>query len=306
MGKYIVFNKNNLKYIDTLFTSLKYNKEVEIKNNLNGLDASKDIVLLIDVKMLYLALKLGFQNVYYFNIEQMSIPLDYKLNKNLIGMANLNNRNIHNQYFKIARNPEFKNKFKVIDYSLENKYIWETEFNTIVSGIIQPVYFLELEIELELKNSNSYKEKKNLDYISLINHDYRPEFIKNNLPRIGNNIQNFLGYFFNDRRNVLKRSKILINIHCGNNYRIGELFRIYEALAHKVIIISQHCFKNELIELQDFIIFVNDEDMENKCLEVLENYDKYYNLFFGGDNLSRLNETILKISNDNNNTITNL
>lgn len=294
MSKYLIFNKNNTKYIDTLLTSFNQNI-ISIKHGLNGLDINNDILLIIDIKMLYLALKLGFKHLYYFNIEQMSIPLDYNNGCELVDIAFLNNRNIHNQYFKIANTLEFINKFKVVDYSTENKYIWENIFNTKISHIIEPIY--------PLLTDNI---DKSLDYISLINHKYRPVYINKYLPNIKNKISNFLGRFNNNRRDILKSAKIMINIHCGENYRIGELFRINEALSHKVIVISQNCYNNELITLKDYIIFVDDDKMEEKCIEVLNNYEKYYEMFFEGNNLSRLRMLMENIKNYNNENISRL
>lgn len=290
--KYLIFNKNNYKYIDILSTSFDTNI-ISFKHNLNNLDINFDILIIIDVKILYLALKIGFKNIYYFNIEQMTIPLDYKNNIKLSDIAQLNNKNIHNQYFKLINNNEYKNKFKIIDYSLENKYIWETFFNTKIDFIIQPIYPI----------INIKKNDKNINYISLINHVYRPKYINKYLPNIKNKIYNFLGYFNDNRRELLKSTKILINIHCGENYRISELFRIHEALSHKVIIISQNNYNNDLILLKDYIIFVDDNEIENKCIDILNNYDKYYELYFNNFNLNKLNTIFNNIKTNNNHII---
>jgi hypothetical protein len=300
MTKYLLLNKQNIKYIDILIDYLPI-EVIKVKYNLNGLDLEKDILIIIDIKILELALKLGFKNIYYFNIEQMSIRVDFDNGISLSRHASQVNKNILNQYFKIiniSKNNnnniiKFYNKFKLLDYSLENVDIWKKIYNIDITGIIEPFY--------PVVNSISKNDKLDSKFncISLINHDYRPIIINNFLPNIKNTIVNILGYYNNDRRNLLKKSKILINIHTSQNHRIGELFRINEALAHKVIIISQKSEEPELITFKDYIIFVNDNELENKCYEILNKYEYYYSKYFEGDSLSRLTTLMKNIEQKN-------
>jgi hypothetical protein len=131
-------------------------------------------------------------------------------------------------------------------------------------------------------------------------------YIKKYLPNINPRIKNFLGYFDDNRRTLLQKSKIMINIHTSENHIIGELFRLNEAISHKVIVISQSCYKNELLTLSNFIIWVNnDTEMESKCQEILENYDTYFKSIYI-DNLVLLEQTIQNIKNNNITTFNNL
>jgi len=119
-------------------------------------------------------------------------------------------------------------------------------------------------------------QQKNIDIICLFNNEYRNKIKNKYLSKL--NIYNFRNHWEDKRRNIFKKTKILINLHAGENYKIGETFRINEALENKIIIISQHCYKNELLDKR--IIFCDDNEIQEKCIEVLKNYDYYYNLFY--------------------------
>ena len=122
-----------------------------------------------------------------------------------------------------------------------------------------------------ITNAENKKENK---IISLFNHiKYRHEFKDKYLKDL--DITSFSGYFCNKRRNLLNESKILVNVHAGLSYKICELFRIYEAIAHKVIIVSQHCFKNKLVSLNKYI-FCDDNDIKDCINKVIQNYNTIY------------------------------
>lgn len=279
--KYLILKQNVNQYVDILLDNLPSN--ITIKHTLTGIKQT-DTIIVISVKLLSIALKLGFKNVYYFNIEQMTIRTAFLENKTLSPHANRINIML-NELFK----QDF-NKFKLLDYSKENVFVWDKHFSKTVNHIIEPYYPLQ---------KNIIQQDKTIDYISLINHDYRPRYIKQYLPNIYPRIKNFLGYFDDNRRKLLKKSKIMINIHTSENHIIGELFRINEAIAHKVIVISQSCYKNELLTLSNFIIWVNnDTEMESKCQEVLENYNEYFKSIYI-DNLDLLEQTIQTIKDSN-------
>jgi hypothetical protein len=286
--KYLIVKQNVNQYVDILLNNLPSN--IILKHTLTGIKQT-DTIIVISIKLLSIALKLGFKNVYYFNIEQMTIRTAFLENKYLSHHANRINIML-NELFK----QDF-NKFKLLDYSKENVLVWDKHLSKTVNHIIEPYYPLQ---------KNITQKDKTIDYISLINHDYRPMYIKKYLPNINPRIKNFLGYFDDNRRTLLQKSKIMINIHTSENHIIGELFRLNEAISHKVIVISQSCYKNELLTLSNFIIWVNnDTEMESKCQEILENYDTYFKSIYI-DNLVLLEQTIQNIKNNNITTFNNL
>lgn len=299
MTIYYLVKEDNKIYVDLLIDLFPSN--IIIKSNFKGIDKDNDKVIIQSINFLKPLLFMKFKYIYYFNIEQMSIYMDYlnarKNNKELSFIPNRVVKNILTPYFKLDKEYYDKGNYKLLDYSKENTLIWKNEFNRNIIGIIEPYFPLQ-------KHISTYD--KNYPFISLINHDYRPIFIYKYLPSIKSQIHNFLGLFGNDRRSLLKKSKIMINIHSGYNFRIGELFRINEAIAHKVIVISQNCYCNELLTLSDYIIFSDDNKIETICKDVLENYNYYYSKFYEGESLSRLELLISKIKKQNENILYNL
>ena len=295
MTIYYLLKEGNKVYVDLLIELFPQN--IVIKTDLKGIDKENDIVIIQSICFLKPVLFMKFKTVYYFNIEQMTIYTDYLQNKVNTFIPQRVIKNILNPYFKLDAEYYEKDSYKLLDYSKENVLIWKKELNRDVLGILEPYYPLQVQLP---------KSHKSLDYLSLVNHDYRPKFIESYLPNIKDKIRNFLGYFGEERRKILAATKIMINIHTGPNFRIGELFRVNEAISHKVIVISQNCYRNELLTLSDYIIFCKDDEMENKCREVLDNYDEYYNKFFEGENLSRLENIIMGIKKNNETTIHNL
>jgi hypothetical protein len=305
MTIYYLLKENNKQYVDLLIELFPTN--IIVKTDLKGIDKDNDIVIIQSISFLKPVLFMKFKNVYYFNIEQMTIYTDYLQNKANGFIPQRVLKNILHQYFKLDKEYFDNGAYKLLDYSKENVLIWKNELGRDVSGILEPYYPLQKQITLQ---------HKKIDYLSLVNHDYRPKFIDQYLPNIKKNIQNFLGYFGEDRRNILASTKILINIHTGENFRVGELFRVNEAIAHKVIVISQNCYRNDLLSLSDYIIFCNDDEMEAKCREVLNNYEMYFNKLFSdsgngdGDennkNVSRLENIILDIKKNNETLLGNL
>jgi hypothetical protein len=195
--------------------------------------------------------------IYILNLEQLSI----KLFENKLKYEN--ELRIKKYFYRIN---DFINhpKIEFIDYSYENKILWKHLYNININTIMEPIY-------------NPVKKiNKTIDIICLFNCPYRNEFKNKYLSKLNNkySIYNFNNHWNKRKKDVFTRAKIMINIHAGDNYIIGETFRINEALANNIIVISQNCYKNELLDKR--IIFCDDKDIEDKCLEILNNYDYYY------------------------------
>ena len=80
------------------------------------------------------------------------------------------------------------------------------------------------------------------------------------------------------RDNILFKSKILANIHHREfDYNILEEIRITRCILNKIIIISEYSLEYEKYPLKKYVIFVDYNDMTNKIIDVIDNYEKYYN-----------------------------
>ena len=86
-------------------------------------------------------------------------------------------------------------------------------------------------------------------------------------------------------------TKIILNIHQTEHHHTFEELRVLPALLCGIITICEDSPLKDNIPYNQYIIWVKYEDILDKTIEVLENYDVYYNTIFGGhDNISILNE----------------
>jgi hypothetical protein len=189
----------------------------------------------------------NYDKIYFINIEQMS----------------------NEYYYKMIRTIDYK--INIIDYSEENIPYFENIYNIYLI----PPYF-NYKNEIDSKN-------KDIDILSLKNNNYRETLLKN----IESNFQEKLNIIFFDntygevRDNLYYRSKIYINIHCSTNHKTMEMIRIVNLIMNKVIIISQSSVCSDLLFLKDFIIVCNnDYEISDYIIEVLNNYDYYFNKIY--------------------------
>ena len=84
-----------------------------------------------------------------------------------------------------------------------------------------------------------------------------------------------------ERDDILFRSKILVNIHHREkDYFILEEIRIIRCILNKVIVISENSLDHINFILYKYIIFVDYDKLVEKTMDVLINYDNYYNKIF--------------------------
>ena len=73
----------------------------------------------------------------------------------------------------------------------------------------------------------------------------------------GLNVVDFMGKWGDERDQIIRDSKILLNIHWNpQDYNIFESIRCYHALEYKTIVVSQESTDPELVLLKDMIIFL--------------------------------------------------
>lgn len=267
----VVSNKELVSMIDFYFIFMKYivelcghnYKKVYVNEVKSEIEKTKNNVIILyksifDKKDIFF-IKNNSIKVYFLNVEQLSLLLD-----NTDDECELK-KNIQNYFFKSIKFIT-ENDLSIIDYSYENKYIWSENYDIKNIIVLEPC----------LTDNMINKKDKNIELISLFNHiEYRHNFKEKYLNDF--EIKSFSGYFCNKRRNLFAESKILINIHAGKSYKICELFRIYEAIAHKNIIISQNCYNNNLISLKEYIYFCKDEEIKTKINKIKGNYNSIYN-----------------------------
>ena len=69
---------------------------------------------------------------------------------------------------------------------------------------------------------------------------------------------------------------------------INEQIRINRCIFNKMIVISEKGLDDELLYLKDYIIFCEYDKLVDKTIEVLNNYDEYYQKIYGNFNLNEI------------------
>lgn len=76
------------------------------------------------------------------------------------------------------------------------------------------------------------------------------------------------------------KTKIMVNIHQTDHHHTFEELRVLPALLNGVIIVSEDVPLKEKIPYHDFIVWSDYDNIANKTLEVINNYDLYYDKIF--------------------------
>ena len=201
-----------------------------------------------------------FPNIYFLNTEQLS-RIDW--------LHKITN------YYKMG--------IKCIDYSKAN--ISYLDFNQEV------LYFPYLVNTNEIFD---YSKTQDVVFIGDITSHYRKNII-NNLQK--NNIHvNQIFKFYNERDNQLFRHKILLNVHFNENYKIFEQMRCNRCIFNKMIVITEKSIDIDY-ELKEYIIECEYDKLVETTIDVLQNYNYYYDKLFTNFNLNKIHENYMNISN---------
>jgi hypothetical protein len=199
----------------------------------------------------------------------------------------INTEQTTNPNKRIKKTVEYLNEYtnyKLIDYNRENFLYFKNFINKKDYFVLEPNYSFikdnhQKTIDIGIYNRETLHDKK---------------FISLNLSNLINKTVNMKGKFNQKRLDFISKCKIFINIHAGRKYKIGETHRLNELIAHKCIVISQKCLNEDLIKLNKYIIFCDDDKIEETTLDVLKNYDKYYESIFNNQKNKLIFEEINK------------
>jgi hypothetical protein len=95
-----------------------------------------------------------------------------------------------------------------------------------------------------------------------------------------------------DKQNLqqlYKNTKILINIHQTDHHHTFEELRVLPALECGVIVISEKSPLYELVPYNDYIIWLTYEEIIDKLIHVINNYDYYHEFIFNKEKKQKLN-----------------
>lgn len=137
---------------------------------------------------------------------------------------------------------------------------------------------------------------KDHDVISLISSQHRRQVCNS----LGVPVVNFSGKWGIARDTLIKKSKILVNLHHQpRDYRIFESIRCYHALELGTLVVSDYSVNVNLLPLKDMIIFCHPSNMKTEIKNILDNYDKIYSQIYSQKNISNINEKIQNIYKQN-------
>ena len=130
-------------------------------------------------------------------------------------------------------------------------------------------------IQYQINNDEIYNFPKTKEICMMSNlTDYRKKII-NELKEKDVNIDIITGWK-KERDEKLFTYKIIINLGYSDKHKIFESLRCDRCIFNKMIVISDTKEDIESYNLKNYMIFEDYENIANKAIEVLNNYDTYY------------------------------
>jgi hypothetical protein len=196
------------------------------------------------------------------NIPQTNLPIyigrNYFDKKCVLFNIEQNTRNDFN-----SNNFKNSNIVEIWDYSVENIRIFK-------ENNIHNVKHVPFCLWDEYRNQiESYNINNNYDFdvvfIGWINK--RREKILDELTKNGLKVKTITQRLFGKERDeIISKSKILLNIHFEEDYKIFELYRCFPWIETKKIVVSENSLDND-----NRCINVNYENIVDKILEIINN-----------------------------------
>uniref|UniRef100_A0A6C0JF06 Uncharacterized protein n=1 Tax=viral metagenome TaxID=1070528 RepID=A0A6C0JF06_9ZZZZ len=238
-------------------------------------------------------------NLLLFNYN---IDLTYSSNNNYIFIQNVNNNffiensNKTNLFLinteqlsvdnsRITIN-DYPGNLIIIDYSLANLKYYNEKFTK---------FFLPYQINYN-EIFNIYKSNN----ICLIDSGVDKSFNRLNIVNLLNerNVDvDIISGFGKERDITLFKYKIILNIaYISGTYRIFESFRCDRCIYNKMIVISDIKEDIENYYLSKYMIFVNYNEIVDKVVDVLNNYETYYNKLFSEFDFKEIEADLANLS----------
>ena len=240
-------------------------------------------------------------NIYTYNetdiyIFVQRIPV-FLLNKYHANILLLNIEQCTRNNFKEYISSLLEKNINVIDYSFENvKYLNNKNMNYL------PYQYTNQEInrlrELIINTSN---KSKTYDVVFLGFLSPKRKKIYDDLEFHGIKMLNINNKWGNIRDIEISSAKILLNIHFADDYDIYEVLRCDRLILSGMMVISEKSINNNLLDVNDLVIFEDYNNLVNKVIDIINNYDIYHNNF-----LNKYNDLINGIKLERYKQLTNL
>jgi hypothetical protein len=247
---------NYFDYIKKIFKSIEFSKDIIISSCEYSFKKNKNAIHI------------------WINIEHTIVKPNGRstdsncelLNDYLIRIDNYENY-ISNDYIIEYSNPNIVHTNKSSNKNIHNKQIY-----------IPPMIY----------DFNPYNKDRKLEILTTfldINQERRKRLLTNlynvNLP-----VKNINSFFdLENNFNLLQNTKILVNIHQTEEHHTFEELRCLPALLNGVIVISEDSPYKEHIPYNKYIIWTSYENIIQTVVDVLNNYEEYYNKIFIDSNI---------------------
>lgn len=219
------------------------------------------------------------------NIEHTLVKKNGRgVDKNVV-TGNVVDDNNEKYLVRIVDYDNLKNVDVVIDYSKPNIF----NINSITTCLSNKLVY----ISPSIYRTNFVNHVRNVTTLTTfidVNQPRRKDLLininKNNIKHI--NVNNC--FDLNLLKTLYSDTKILINIHQTEHHHTFEELRVLPALLCGVITICEYSPLNELIPYNDYIIWSSYDKIIDKTLEVINNYDYYYDLIFNHEKKICIND----------------
>ena len=250
-NKYLCCNPDILRFISEYANSIMTDLELKL--------------LVVDIE------------TYQYNDEDIYIFVQKIPDKLLLNSQNniflLNIEQCTRENYKTYTANLLSKNIKIIDYSLEN--VKKCDDNKNIYYL--PYQYTNKEIN-KLKNFILMSDKK-YD-VAFIGHlSPKREKIFNELKERGIKILNVNNKWGDTRDLEVSSAKVLLNIHFADDYDIYEVLRCDRFILSSMMVISEKSIDNDSLDINELVIFENYDNLVDKVVDVIKNYNLYYKNF---------------------------
>lgn len=174
----------------------------------------------------------------------------------------------------------------IIEYSIPN--YMNIKSNNLLSGIVGKV----LVIHPCILDSNNFISDNRRGIITSFSNleNNRRYFIYDGLKKLfGLEYYNMNEYNMNEQIKIYNNTKVMVNIHQTDYHHTFEEFRVLPVLQSGVIIVSEDSPLKEHIPYSEYIIWSSYDKIHETVIDVMNNYEYYYNKIFNADLLDIIN-----------------
>lgn len=261
----IICNNQTFKYFEDYIHSILYvikgqlflfDYEVNIH-----IDKNNNYIFMQTIANKFFEYITNYDNIYLINTEQLSFE---------------------KKQLEINKYPK---NLSIIDYSSSNLKYYDVKYKK---------YYLPYQINY----NEIYNINKERDICLIGTVDSIPFNRQNIINILKKNFNIDIVSGFNKIRDAeLFKYKIILNIgYYDNNCRVMETFRCDRCVYNKMIVISDMKDDIENYYLKDYVIFTEYNNIPDKVIEVINNYDEYYNKLFSNFNFKEIEDNLFNMS----------